>query len=250
MTLNKYLEANLNISKRDAKKIASLVKKYEKDPNMSKKKLNIRVPSYTLSEELFNSISHGVGALLSIAALVLLVIKAETALAKTAVSLFGSTMILLYTMSTVYHALSPHVEGKKILRILDHCNVFLLVLGTYIPIALLGVKGPLGWLLFSVVTSMTILGITLTSINIDKFQIQEVICHLINGWSILIGVPKLLQVMGPKGVAFLVLGGIMYTLGSILYGIGTHKKYMHSIFHLFCLLGTFFHFYAIYFFLL
>ena len=212
----------------------------------NKRKLNIKIPKYTLGEELFNSISHGVGAFLSVAALVLMVVKAESAKAEVTTVLFGSTMIILYTMSCIYHALSSKLEGKKVLRVLDHCNVYLLVFGTYIPVALLGVGGALGWTLFGIVALVTTLGIIFSSISIDKFQVVEVICHLLNGWSILFGIPALLTTMGQKGVIYLVIGGIMYTLGSILYGIGSQKKYMHCIFHVFCLIGTFFHFLAVY----
>lgn len=212
----------------------------------NKRKLNIKIPKYTLGEEIFNSISHGLGALLSVAALVLMIVKADEAKAEVTTALFGSTMIILYTMSCIYHALSSKLEGKKVLRVLDHCNVYLLVFGTYIPVALLGVGGALGWTLFGVVALVTTLGIVFSSISIDKFQVVEVICHLLNGWSILFGIPALLTTMGQKGITYLIIGGIMYTLGSILYGVGSQKKYMHCIFHVFCLVGTFFHFLAVY----
>ena len=247
MTLEKYLENNLDIDNEKAKEIISLVNKYKKE---NKKKINIKIPKYTLGEEIFNSISHGVGALFSIVFLVLMVVKAKGALAETTVSLFGAAMIILYTMSCIYHALSSSLECKKILRVIDHCNVYLLVFGTYIPVALLGVGGILGWILFGVVASVTILGIVLTSIDIDNHQVLEVICHLINGWSILFGISRLLNTMGLTGLLFLLIGGIMYTIGSILYGVGSKKKYMHCVFHVFCLLGTLFHFLGIYLYLL
>lgn len=247
MKLNDYLEKELNISKSEADNIVVVLNKFKKH---SKKKLNIQIPTYSLSEELINAITHGIGALLSICALVLMVLKANTAKEEVCVSLFGASMIILYTISCIYHALSKNLEGKKVLRVLDHSNVYLLVFGTYIPISLLGVGGALGWSLFSFVGVITIIGITFTCIKIDKFQLVEVICHLLNGWSILIGIPKLLVSMGKLGLIYLILGGVMYTVGSILYGIGSSKKYMHSVFHLFCLLGTFLHFCAIYFCLL
>ena len=215
-----------------------------------KKRRTIRIPKYTLGEELFNSISHGIGASLSIAALVLMVVKAHGALAETTVSLFGVSLILLYTISCIYHALSPKIRGKKVLRVIDHCNVYLLVFGTYIPASLLGIGGYLGRILFGVILSVTILGITLSAIDTDRFQVLEVICHLINGWSSLIFIPELLKTMGYNGLIFLILGGLMYTVGSIIYGIGSKKKYMHSVFHIFCLLGSFFHFWCIYFYLI
>ena len=248
MTLEKTLKKKYNINEENAKEIIELVNKYKTDKE--KKKINIRVPKYTLGEELFNSISHGLGALLAIAALVLMVVKAKGPLAETTVSLFGSTMVILYTLSCIYHALPPSLEGKKVLRVLDHCNVYLLVFGTYIPVALLGVGGSLGWILFGVVALVTVLGIVLTSIGIDKFQALEVICHLINGWSILFGISKLLTNMGFNGVLFLILGGVVYTIGSILYGVGSKKKYMHSVFHIFCIVGTLLHFISVYFYLL
>ena len=203
MTLEKYLNKKLNIDSEHTKEIMSLVNKYKREKE--KKKLNIKIPKYTLGEEIFNSISHGTGALAAVAYLVLMVIKARGPLAVTTVSLFGSAMIILYTLSCIYHALSPQLEGKKVLRVLDHCNVYLLVFGTYIPAALLGVGGALGWVLFGIVAAVTVLGIVFTSIGIDKFQVVEVICHLINGWAILFAVPQLLKTIGGYGVLFLLL---------------------------------------------
>ena len=213
-------------------------------------KKQIRIPTYSLCEELINSISHGFGGCLAIIALVLMMIKANTALEYVTCSIFGTTMIILYVMSCIYHALSPKIQGKKVLRVLDHCNVYLLVLGTYIPVVLLGVGGTLGWIMFGIVTTITTLGIIFTAIDIDRFQVVSVICHLINGWSVLLGIPSLLNNIDYHGILFLILGGVMYSLGAILYGIGAHKKYMHSIFHFFCLAGSIFHFLAIYLFIL
>lgn len=218
---------------------------------MNKKK-KITIPKYSLSEELINSISHGIGAILSIVGLILLIIKASKVSASVVIIsiIFGITMISLYTMSCIYHALSPKLKAKKVLRVLDHCNVYLLVLGTYIPVALIGISGIYGWILFSFVTFITILGITFTAINIDKFQVFSVICHLLNGWSILLCIKILLNNISTNGVIFLILGGIMYSIGAILYGIGSKKKYMHCIFHIFCIAGTLFHFFTIYFYVL
>ena len=210
----------------------------------------IKIPNYSLGEELINAISHGIGAALAIAALVLMAIKAQNAKAEVAVSLFGSTMIILYVISCIYHSLSPNVLGKKVLRVLDHCNVYILVFGTYLPISLIAIGGWLGWTIFSVLLLTTIIGITLSSINIEKFQVAEVFCHLINGWGCLLFINVLIDSIGKSGLFYLILGGIMYTIGSILYGIGSSKKYMHSVFHFFCIFGTFFHFITVYFFVI
>ena len=248
MDLVDYLKEKLSISTSKAREIVYLVDQYKIE--YGRKKINIKIPKYSLEEEIFNSVSHGIGAVFSVVALVMMVVKAHHLLPEVTVSLFGATMIVLYTMSCIYHAISSKLEGKKILRVIDHCNVYLLVFGTYIPVSLLGVGGKLGWILFAFVCIVTIIGITLSCISIDSFQVLEVICHLVNGWSIVVGIPTLLVTMGSRGVFFLVLGGIMYTLGSILYAIGSQKKYMHSVFHVFCLLGTFFHFWGIYFYLI
>lgn len=244
MKFNEYLMKELSISNEEADNIAKVVKKYK--AKKKKKKLNIMVPKYTLGEEIFNSISYGIGALLSIVALILLVIKAHGILGETTVSLFGSTMILLYTISCIYHALSPRIEGKKVLRVIDHCNVFLLVYGTYIPISLIGIGGKLGLIVFIAITIITAVGITVTAVKIDSTQVLQVICHLLSGWGALLFIPSLLKSLGTNGLIFLILGGVMYSIGSILYGIGGKKKYMHSVFHIFCLLGTLFHFLCIY----
>lgn len=212
----------------------------------TKKKLNIKIPGYSLGEELFNAISHGLGAVLSITALVLMVVRAHGVQAEITVSLFGAAMIILYTISCIYHALSHNLEGKKVLRVIDHCNVFLLVMGTYIPVSLMGVGGALGWVLLGIVVAFGATGITFTAIGVDQFRVLPIVCHLVCGWSILFGISRLLDTMGSRGVLVLLLGGIMYTLGSILYGIGTKKRCIHCVFHIFCMLGTFFHFWGVY----
>lgn len=210
----------------------------------------IRIPKYSLSEELINSISHGIGAGFAIVYLILMIIKAHGGLAISLVSILGASMIILYTISCIYHALSPRIKGKIVLRILDHCNVFLLVYTTYTVFCLLAIRGTLGWVLFGITTLFTILGIIFSAINVDKYSLIAVICHLIVGWSALCGISQLYNNIGTQGLFFLILGGIMYSIGSILYGIGKNKKYMHCIFHFFCLFGTFFHFISIYFYVI
>lgn len=208
----------------------------------------IKIPNYTLSEEIINSLSHGIAAAFSICGLILLIIKASNinATAVSSVTIFGTTMILLYTMSCIYHALSPNILGKKILRIIDHCNVFLLVFGTIIPVALIGIKGIYGWIFFGITAITTLIGIFFSCINIDKVQLIEVICHLLNGWSVIFFSKILLENIGIIGLILIILGGVMYTIGAILYGIGSKRKYIHSIFHFFCIFGTILHYISIY----
>lgn len=215
---------------------------------MEKKKERISVPSYTLCEELVNSISHGVAAAFSIWGLVMLIIKASKvgAMAVTTVTLFGTTMILLYTISCIYHALSPRITGKKVMRVIDHCNVFLLVFGTIIPIALVGMKEICGWIYFGIVGFITLLGIIFSAIDVEKNEKIEVVCHLVNGWSAVLFIKPLIAGVGGTGLILIILGGVMYSIGALLYGLGSTKKYMHSVFHFFCIFGTIFHYIAIY----
>ncbi len=210
----------------------------------------IPIPNYMLSEEIINAISHGIGALLSIAALVLMVVSSKVPLETISAVIFGSTMILLYTLSCIYHSLSKRVKGKGVLRILDHCNVYLLVWGTYFPVSLLGINGSLGLFLLLLVSLFSILGIIFTVINVKKYQILSVFCHLICGWSILFGLSHLINNLSWRGTFFLLSGGVFYTIGAILFGVGSKVRYIHCIFHVFCLLGTFFHFWCVYFYIL
>lgn len=210
----------------------------------------ISIPNYSIGEELVNSITHGVGALFSTAALILMVNKAHSALSLTCAWVFGLSMIVLYTVSCVYHALPPTLMGKRVLRVIDHCNVYLLVFGTYVPAALLGVGGPLGWALFGIVALFTILGIVFSAIDVDKYSKIQVACHLVSGWSFLVGLPSLAASAGIICAVLVVAGGVCYTIGSVLYGLGKNRPYMHSVFHVFCLAGTFLHFLAIYAYLL
>ena len=214
------------------------------------KKERIIVPSYTLGEELVNAISHGIFALLSVWGLVMLIIKAHGGLEITTVTLYGTTMILLYTISCIYHSLSPRITGKKVMRVLDHCNVFLLVFGTIIPIALVGIGGYLGWIYFGISAFITAIGITFSAINVDKNQKIEVACHLINGWSALFLIKKLISNIGKYGVILIIAGGLIYSIGTILYALGSKKKYIHSVSHFFCIAASICHYFAIYLFIL
>ena len=206
----------------------------------------ISIPRYTLGEELINSISHGFGALMSVVALVMMLFKASGPLQTICALVFGVTMIVLYSVSCLYHALPPTMPAKKILRVIDHCNVYLLVFGTYVPAALIGVGSTLGWVLFGIVALFTVAGITFAAIDVDRFNKIQVVCHLVCGWSFVAGMPALIANYGVACGMLVVAGGIAYSVGAALYGLGKHRPYMHSVFHFFCLAGTFFHFLAIY----
>ena len=208
----------------------------------------IAIPKYTLGEELMNSISHGVGAGLGIAALVLCIVKSAIAhdgykLASSIV--FGITVTLLYLMSCLYHALKVN-KAKRVFRVMDHCTIFLLIAGTYTPFTLVTLHGAVGWWLFGIVWGVAVLGIVLNAISLKRFAKLSVLCYLGMGWVILFAFRRLASALHPTGLYLLIAGGIAYTLGALLYAIGSKRKYFHSVFHFFCMIGTVFHFLAIY----
>lgn len=210
-------------------------------------KEKIIIPKYSLGEELINSISHGIGALLSIAALVLCVVTSAIHGNPTAVvasSIYGSTLIILYTMSTLYHSFKVN-NAKRIFQIIDHCCIFLLIAGTYTVYTLVVLGGVIGWTLFGIVWGTTIIGIIVNSIDINKFKSLSMILYLAMGWVIIFAFKPLIDKMDVNGIILLLAGGIAYTIGAIFYGIGKKKKFMHSIFHIFVLLGSILQFFSI-----
>ena len=148
-------------------------------------------------------------------------------------------------MSCLYHALKRN-NAKRIFRIIDHCSIYLLIAGTYTPVVLLTLPPALGWTIFGIVWAMAILGIVLNAIDLKKFKVISMILYLVMGWCIIFSFKTLWNTMNHIGIYLLLLGGIIYTLGAILYGIGKKKKYMHSMFHIFCLIASVCFFLAIY----
>ena len=208
----------------------------------------ISIPRYTLGEELMNSITHGIGALLGVAALVLCIVKSCSPLDgyKLASSIvFGITTMLLYLMSCLYHALKVN-KAKRVFRVMDHCTIFLLIAGTYTPYTLITLRGVTGWVLFGVVWGVGILGIVLNAVSLKRFAKLSVACYIAMGWAVLFASKQLFSALDSTGLLLLLSGGIAYTIGAVLYGIGSKKRYFHSIFHFFCLIGTALHFFSIY----
>ena len=206
----------------------------------------VKIPKYNLKEELINSISHGLGGIFAIVALILCVIKANNASAIVSCSIYCSLMIVLYIISCIYHALSPKVKGKKVLRVIDHCNVMLMVAGTYMPVCLSLLHGFIGWLTFSIVWIITIVGVVFNAVDVDKYSVISVICNLLLGWGAVFLIKPMLEYINMQAIMLLIIGGILYTIGSILYGVGRKVPYMHSIFHFFVLGGSVIHFIFIY----
>ena len=206
---------------------------------MKRTKLKDRIlPTYTKGEEIFNMTTHIVGGGLGIVALVLCVVFAaihHNVYGVVSSVIYGVTMILLYTMSSIYHGLKPQTKAKKVFQILDHCSIFLLIAGTYTPFCLCTIREystAFGWGIFGIVWGMAIIGIVLNSIDLKHFKVFSMICYLGMGWCILAKIGAVYNKLGIIGFSLLLGGGIIYTIGAVLYGVGKKKKYMHSIFHL------------------
>ena len=219
---------------------------------MNRTKLADRIlPDYTKGEEIFNMVSHIVGGALGIVATVLCVIFAarhNNAYGVVSSAIYGATMIILYTMSSLYHGLSPNLKAKKVFQVLDHCAIFLLIAGSYTPFALCTLREEnvaIGWCIFGIIWTMAILGIVLNAIDLKKYKVFSMICYLVMGWCIIFRVNLLPTLLGTTGFTLLILGGVIYTVGAILYGLGKKHRYMHSVFHLCIFIGSLLQFFCI-----
>ena len=215
---------------------------------MKRTKLSDRIlPVYSRGEEIFNMVSHIVGGAIGITAIVLCSIFAGIKGDPYAVIsgvIFGVTMLLLYTMSSIYHGLKPNTSAKKVFQIIDHCSIFILIAGTYTPIALCTMRElntAEGWILFGVIWGIAILGITLNSIDLKKYRVFSMICYLVMGWLIVVRIGVLIDAVGIGPFWLLLSGGIAYTIGALFYGLGK-KKWFHSVFHVFCVIASVLHF--------
>lgn len=217
---------------------------------LSKRKL----PDYTRGEEIFNMVSHIVGGGLGVMFTALCVIVAalhHNVYGIVSGAIYGATMIILYTMSSIYHGLSPNLTAKKVFQVIDHCSIYLLIAGTYTPYTLVTIRSYsewMGWTIFGFVWGSAILGITLTSIDLKKYQKFAMCCYLLMGWCIMICAVPTFRTLGFWGSFFLFLGGVFYTGGVAFFAI--RKRYLHSVFHLFVLMGSLMQFISILFFVM
>ena len=211
---------------------------------MTRIKLREReLPDYTKGEEIMNMVTHIVGGAVGVAALVLCIVVSAmhgNGFGIAGSIVYGISMIVLYTMSAVYHGLRPGM-AKRVMQVLDHCTIYLLIAGTYTPIVLSAMRpiDPVAsWILFGVVWVLAVLGIVLNAIDLHHFRVFSMICYLGMGWAIVFKVSLLIQAIGWAGFWLILLGGVSYTVGAVLYGMGRTKRYMHSVFHIFVVLGT------------
>lgn len=211
---------------------------------ISRTKLRDRLlPNYTRGEELTNMITHIVGGAVGILVLTFCLIFSimhRNSWAIVSSSIYGVFFILQYTISSIYHGMHAGT-GKKVLQIIDHCSIYLFIAGTYTPIVLCALRPThpgWAWTLFGVVWGLAALAITLTAIDLKKYAMFSMACYIGMGWCVIIALKPLLEVLPMPGFILLLLGGITYTIGSILYGIGKKHVYMHSLFHIFTLVGS------------
>lgn len=218
---------------------------------MRRTKLRDRVlPDYSAGEEIMNTVTHIVGGVLAVAALVLCVVFAalhQNVYGIVASAIYGASMIALYTVSSVYHGM-PAGMGKKVMQVVDHCTIYFLIAGTYTVMSLSALRPvypKIGWGLFFFEWFMAILAAVLTAIDLKKYNVLSMICYIGLGWAIVPFMKQTYAVIGTGGFLFLLLGGIAYTVGAILYGLGSKMKWMHSVFHIFVVLGSVLQFFAV-----
>ena len=201
--------------------------------------------------ERFNGISHLVGAALALAGLVVLVVSASLqgdVWKIVSFSIYGVSLFLLYTLSTLYHSLRG--RAKQIFRKLDHVAIYLLIAGTYTPFTLVTLRGAWGWTLFGIIWSLAIVGIIVDSLHKEGSRAIQMVIYLLMGWLILVAMFPLIQALPKGGLVLLVLGGVFYTSGMIFYALDDRMNHAHGIWHLFVLAGSISHYLAVLFYIL
>ncbi len=203
------------------------------------------LPDYTKGEEIFNMVSHIAGGGLGIIIAVICIVKSflnGDAYQIVSAFIYSFSMIILYAMSSIYHGLIPKT-AKKVFQIIDHCAIFVLIAGTYTPIALCPIREyntALGWSLFGFVWAVAVLGVTLNAIDLKKYSLFSNICYIALGWCIIFIIKYVLKAISLNGFWWLLAGGIAYTVGAVFYAVAAKggPRYIHSVFHLFVVLGT------------
>lgn len=214
---------------------------------------NVKLPNYTKGEEVFNSITHGVGILFGLFSLIMFLLKSANLYSQIGAIIFGVSMIILYTSSTVYHALKPSY-AKKIMRVVDHAVIYLLIEGTSIPIMLVGImpyNKLFAYIMIALSLTIGTVGTALTYIDQEKFKVVQTVLYMVLGWMCLVLIIPLYKYLpnAVRLIIYILLGGTVYTVGTAFLSLGRTKRYFHSIFHLFVLCGSLIHFLGLYFYL-
>ena len=223
---------------------------------MTRTKLKDRtLPNYTKGEEIFNTVTHICGGAFGVVALALCVVFSALrgdVYAIVSSAIYGASLIILYTMSSVYHGLRRNT-AKKVMQVLDHCTIYFLIGGTYTPILLSCIRNyspAWAWVLFGIVWGFAIFGATFTAIDIKKYSKLSMICYIGMGWSIVMAAKVAIASIPFGALLWIFLGGIAYTVGAVLYGFGKKHKYVHGVFHVFVLIGSILQFLGIFFYMI
>ena len=210
--------------------------------------LKTSVKFYTLGEEIGNAITHGIGGALGVWGLVMLILKATDPWQVVSGCLYGASLVVLFTMSCLYHALSNE-SAKRVMRVFDHTSIFLLIAGTYTPYTLVTLRGPLGWVLFGIVWGAAAVGITLNAVSIERFKTFSMICYIAAGWVVVIAVVPMIRHLAVGGLLLLLAGGLLYT-GGILFYRKKSVRWFHMVWHLFVLAAAVCHYLSIYYYVI
>lgn len=203
--------------------------------------------AYKIVNEVFNAITHGIGVILAIIGLIFLLIKSSSAVSTTAYALYGSTLILLFLCSTLFHSLI-FTKAKKVFQVFDHSSIYLLIAGTYTPYCLISLKGWVGWTLLITIWALAILGVVYKSVflpRLTKIPKISTIIYIIMGWLCILTIKPLLDSLGFNGFILLLIGGLCYTLGAFFYSL-EKVPFMHVVWHLFVMAGATFMYFSIY----
>ncbi len=204
-------------------------------------------PRYSAGEEIANAISHGIGAVLGVAGLAVLTVAATTrgqgAWQVVPCVIYGVALVLMFTVSSLYHSLT-HPRAKRVFRILDHEMIFLMIAGSYTPFVLITLRGALGWTLFGIVWGIAVAGLVFQAFFTGRFKVASTLLYLLMGWVIAFALKPLIDHMSPAGIRWLVAGGLSYTLGALVY-LCKRLPYHHAVWHLFVLVGSICHYFAI-----
>lgn len=219
---------------------------------MKRTSLRDRVlPDYTKGEEIFNMVSHIVGGCLGFVYLILCVAQAainHNSYGIVGGAIYGTSVIILFTISSIYHGLKPGM-AKKVFQVIDHCTIYVMIAGTYTPITLSAIRAidPFqAWLLFGIVWGVTVIAMVFTAIDHTRFKKFSMICYIGLGWCVVAFLRITYAAVTPTGMLLLALGGVMYTIGAVLYGLGKKRRYVHSLFHIFVDVASLLQFFCIY----
>ena len=220
-----------------------------------KSKPRTPLPDYTRGEEIVNTITHIIGAALAVAAIPLLVVFASMHRNPWAIAtgaIYGAALLTVFTVSSVYHGLKPGA-AKRVMRVIDHCDIYFLIAGTYTPILLCSIRPhnpEAAWTLFGVEWGLAAIAVTLNAIDLKRFEKVSMACYIGMGWCIVAILPLAVEAMTLVGFILLLSGGIMFTIGAVLYAVGKRVRYMHSVFHVFVVIGCALQFFSILFYVM